>query len=90
MEDSSRGHRELVSASGALPDSSFLDPIGMFSSAFGASDAVGPTLLTKKDLAFVLGREPFLKFENIHANHLRKEYSTNGGLCQGDKAQIQW
>ena len=86
MEDSPRSYRELVSTSRTLPDLPFLEPIGMFSSAPGASNTVGPTLLTKKDLAFVLGGEPFLEFENIHANHLGKEYSTNGRLCQGDKA----
>jgi len=86
MEDSSRSYGELVSTSRTLPDFPLLDPIGMFSSAPGASNAIGPTLLTKKDLTLVLGGEPFLEFENIHANHLGNEYNMDGRLCQGDKA----
>jgi len=88
VEDSPRSYGELVSTSGALPDFPLFNPVRMLRPAPGASNAIGPTLLTKEDLAFVLGGEPFLKFENIHANHLWKEYSTNGRLCQGDKAFV--
>jgi len=69
-----------------LPDFPFLDPVRMFGAAPRASNAIGPTLLSKKDLALALGGKPFLEFENIHANHLCKEYSMDGRLCQGDKA----
>ena len=67
VEDRTRCDRELVSASRALPHSTFFDPIGVFGSASGASNAFGPTLVAKEDLALVLGRESFLEFENIHA-----------------------
>jgi len=86
VEDSPRSYRELVSTSRTLPDLPLLDPIGMFGPAPGATNTIGPTLLTKEDLALVLGGEPFLEFENIHANHLRNKCSTNVVLCQGDKA----
>ncbi len=67
VEDRSGSNRELVSASGALPDFSFFNPIGMFGSALGTSNAFGPTLVAKEDFALALGGEPFLEFENIHA-----------------------
>jgi len=67
VEDRSSSDRELVSASGALPDFTFFDPVGVFSSALGASDTFGPTLAAEEDFALVLGGEPFLEFENIHA-----------------------
>lgn len=67
VEDRSGSDGELVSASGALPDFTFFDSIGVFSSTFGASNTLGPTFAAKEDLALVLGGEPFLEFENIHA-----------------------
>jgi len=67
VKDRSSSNRELVSASGALPHFTFFDPIGVFGSAFGASNALGPTLVAKEDFALALGGEPFLEFENIHA-----------------------
>jgi len=67
VEDRSGGNRELVPASGALPDFTFFDSVGVFRSALGASNTLGPTLAAKEDFTLVLGGEPFLEFENIHA-----------------------
>ncbi len=67
MKDGACSNRELISTSGALPNVPFFDPIGVFGSALGATNTFGPTLATKKNLAFVLGGESFLEFENIHA-----------------------
>ena len=67
VEDRTRCNRELVSASRALPNFPFFDPIGVFGSAFGAGNAFGPTFVAKEDFALALGGEPFLEFENIHA-----------------------
>jgi len=67
VEDRSCSNGELVSASGALPDFTFFDPVGVFRSTLRTNDTFGPTLAAKEDLTLVLGRESFLEFENIHA-----------------------
>ena len=84
MKDRSSGNRELISTGGALPNVPFFDPIGVFGSAFGATNTFGPTLATKENLAFVLGGESFLEFENIHAlspRHLL--YHESGAVSRG-------
>lgn len=86
MEDRAASDGELMGASGALPNLPFFDPVRMNRPASWTSDTIGPAHLAKKDLAFVLGGESFVNIDNVYANLLYKEYSTNSGLSQGDKA----
>ena len=86
MEDGAGSGGELVAASGALPHLALFESVGIVGSALGTSDTVGPAQLTKKDLAFVLGRESFLELDDVHGSSFWNHYSTSIGLCQGDKA----
>jgi hypothetical protein len=86
VEDSPSSDRELVSAILAFPHLALFDAIRVGASTLWTSDTVGPAHLGEEDFTFVLGGESFLKFKNVHANLLWKEYSTNSGLSQGDKA----
>jgi len=86
MEDGAGSGRELVTTGGALPHLAHFEPVGIVGSALGTSDAVGPALGAKKDLALVLGGESFLKLDDVHGSSFWNHYTTSSGLCQGDKA----
>jgi len=88
MEDRSCSDRELIGALPAAPDLAGRDPVEVIGTALGTSNAVGPAYLAEEDLALVLGSEPFLKLQDVHANLLCKDYSTNWSVCQGDKGYI--
>ena len=67
MEDRAGGHRELIGAVAATPYPAGGNPVRLGSAATRTGNAFGPALGAKEDLALVLGGEPFLKVDDIHA-----------------------
>ena len=67
MEDRAGGHGELIGTVAATPYLAGGNPVGLHSVATRTGNAFGPALGAKEDLALVLGRESFLKLDNVHA-----------------------
>ena len=86
MENGAGGDGELIGTVAATPYLAGGNPVGLRSVATWTGNAFGPALGAKEDLAFVLGREPFLKLDNVHGSSFWNHYSTIEPVCQGDKA----
>ena len=67
MEDRTSSHGELIGTVAATPYLASGNPVGLRSVATRTGNAFGPALGAKEDFALVLGGEPFLKVDDIHA-----------------------
>ena len=86
MEDGAGSHGELIGAVTATPYLTGGNPVGLGSATTRTGNTFGPALGAKEDLAFVLGGESFLEFDNIHGSSFWNHYTTIEPVCQGDKA----
>jgi len=67
MEDGAGSDGEFIGTVAATPYLAGGNPVGLSGVTTRTGNAFGPTLGAKEDLALVLGGEPFLKVDDVHA-----------------------